>query len=328
MNVKMPKIKLPVNWSRKLGRIGLQLKIHQPEIYLALGLGGAVGTTVMACKATTRLPELIEVHEKMMERIHEIEYMKGTSGDSEIEDLDLRKEKAKAYLTMAKDYTLLYAPSAALGALSGTLLVQGHRIEHNRYMGAVSAYNGAMAAFNAYRERVREEVGEEADQMFRYGITKEQVKKDVVDENGKKKKVKEDILVLDGGDPTQYVRYWEEGATPFWERDPVLSKAFLRSQLAYFNNRLHTKGKVYLNEIYDALGFETGSVGQLVGWVDNGPDEPTKYISFGSWENEDSPLWRAFINGREGAYLPLDFNVDGIIIDKKSWREKEKDKWR
>ena len=91
---------------------------------------------------------------------------------------------------------------------------------------------------------------------------------------------------------------------------------FLKAKEAWFNNILHARGphgKVYLNEVYNELGFDMTSEGQLVGWMNNGPDEPTTYISFGLYDITN-PQTRRFINQQENAIL-LDFNVQGVIID-------------
>ena len=88
---------------------------------------------------------------------------------------------------------------------------------------------------------------------------------------------------------------------------------FLKAQENYFNTILNTRGYVFLNEVYDALGFDMTKEGALVGWVQNPPSEPSNYISFGLYDIRD-PQKRRFINQQDNAVL-LDFNVDGVIID-------------
>lgn len=320
MKLSIPKIKLPklpVKWSRRIGRAQLQLKVRSPEICLVGGLAGLTGAAVWACKATTRLPELVDHHVDLMGEVRQMEEWE-INPDKEVydEDIitpkDIRTAKVQAYGKIAMDYVKLYGPPVALAFASGGLIVWSHNVQQRRYLGAVAAYNGAMGAFEAYRERVREELGDEADERFRYGYKKEQLVSETKDESGKKKKQKEDILVLDAGEPSQYARIFDE-TNVNWEKSPEFNMMFLRSKQTYFQNLLNSRGYVFLNEVYDDLGFEMTSAGALVGWMQGREDEPTNYISFGLFDY-DKPHTRRFINGQEDSLL-LDFNVDGMIVD-------------
>ncbi len=311
-NVKIPRVKIPVKFSRFLGMAKLKVQKHSPEILLVSGLSGFVGTVVLACKATTKLPGVVASHEEMVDGVHEWEKYSDES------QKEIQKEKVKVYAAIAKDYICLYGPSVSLGLASGACIIGSYSVEKKRYTGLLGAYNGAMAAFETYRQRVREELGDEADERFRYGWKKEQLVGETTDEKGKKKKTKEDILTLDGGEPSQYARVFEQYIrdgvpNPNWYDDPFFNMQFLKAQENYFNTILNTRGYVFLNEVYDALGFDMTKEGALVGWVQNPPSEPSNYISFGLYDIRD-PQKRRFINQQDNAVL-LDFNVDGVIID-------------
>ena len=318
--IKIPDVKIPVKWSRAFGRTKLTIQAKSPEILLAAGLIGCAGTVIMACKATTKLPELVADHEEMLDDIHEMEELTETYvdlGNEPYEGLvyskkDIREEKVRAYAVIVRDYARLYGPTVALGMLSGSAIVWSHNIKQKRYLGAVAAYNAAITTFDKYRERVREELGDEADQRFRYGYKKEKVTDEIVDENGKKKKVKEDILTLDAGDPSLYaVRF--DCRNDNWQEDPYFALMFLRVQEEYFQRKLNTRGHVILNEVYDALGFDQTQEGALVGWMQGKEDEPTHYISFGLPE-KNSQAEKQFLK-KWTDYIILDFNVDGVIVD-------------
>lgn len=53
----MKNIKLPANLSRSLNGLAFKMKKHAPEILVVAGVGGTIATTVMACKATTKIDE-------------------------------------------------------------------------------------------------------------------------------------------------------------------------------------------------------------------------------------------------------------------------------
>ena len=45
--------------TRTLNRVGLKLKKHSPEILVVTGVVGTVASAVMACKATTKIDEVL-----------------------------------------------------------------------------------------------------------------------------------------------------------------------------------------------------------------------------------------------------------------------------
>jgi hypothetical protein len=90
---------------------------------------------------------------------------------------------------------------------------------------------------------------------------------------------------------------------------------FLKARERYANDLLISRGKggrLFLNEVYDMLGFERTRAGQMVGWVYD-PDNPNvdSHVDFGIYDLYD-PQKCAFVNGHERSII-LDFNVDGNV---------------
>ena len=56
----MNKTAMMSNLSRTFTRAGLKLKKHSPEILLVTGVVGVVTSSVMACKATLKVTEVID----------------------------------------------------------------------------------------------------------------------------------------------------------------------------------------------------------------------------------------------------------------------------
>jgi hypothetical protein len=77
---------------------------------------------------------------------------------------------------------------------------------------------------------------------------------------------------------------------------------------------LEKKGYLFLNDVYEMLGFERTKAGQVVGWIYN-LDDPNgdNHVDFGIYDGNNADK-RQFVNGLERAIL-LDFNVDGPILD-------------
>ncbi|MDD3239836.1 MAG: DUF6353 family protein [Lachnospira sp.] len=82
-----------------------------------------------------------------------------------------------------------------------------------------------------------------------------------------------------------------------YENDKNYNEMFLKSQERYANELLKARGFIFLNEIYNMLGCPVTKAGQVVGWMLNS-DIGDGYIKF----EIDGDI--------------IDFNVDGMILDK------------
>lgn len=184
-----------------------------------------------------------------------------------------------------------------------------------RNVALMAAYKLVEQSFAEYRDRVKAELGDAEDFHFRYGTTKGETTETIVDENGKKKKVKHLTQELDGSMCSQYARLFEPeerdgtggwtGSTQFSPKHDY-NYAFLTQKLNWMNDRLNAQGYVFLNDVYEELGFPRTKAGQAVGWV-KGVNGVDGYISFG--EAFD------YLAYRDGDPILLDFNVDGVIWD-------------
>ena len=108
----------------------------------------------------------------------------------------------------------------------------------------------------------------------------------------------------------EYSRIFDESC-PMWTKDPEYNKMFILQQQMHANELLRQRGYLFLNEVYDMLGFVRTKAGQLVGWIYNG--EVEERVNFGLYNNTEQS--RNFINGLERNIL-LTFNVDGDIWTK------------
>lgn len=105
---------------------------------------------------------------------------------------------------------------------------------------------------------------------------------------------------------------WFNDTCVGWVKNPEYNLTFLKHIQMYMNDLLRTKGYVFLNDVYSALGIPKTAAGQLVGWVyDEKNPIGDNYIDFGLTDECNSD----FVNGVTANAL-LDFNVDGIILDR------------
>ncbi len=309
------------NWLSKIstsaakfaGKAEFTIKKNSPEILLGAGIVGFVGTIVLACRATCRADEVLEFHRRKIKDINDAKEIADADPEGEMSyDIEIyRQDKAIRYLKTTGSLAKLYAPTVAVGALSLACILTSRNIMQKRYLGVVAAYNGLSAAFEEYRKRVRDEYGEGLDKHFRYGTTYEELP--VYDENGKKTKEKEQVektetgMVMQTDDSCRFF----DSSNPNWDKNPAFSMMWLRGQQNILNDILHTRGHVFLNEVYDALGFPHTPQGAVLGWIDG---EGDNCIDFGLYDQNKENV-RRFVNGVDNVIM-LEFNHDGVIWDK------------
>ena len=305
--------KISTSAARFAGKAEFTIKKNSPEILLGAGIVGFVGTVVLACRATCRADEVLEFHRRKIKDIEDAKEIADADPEGEMSyDIEIyRQDKAIRYLKTTGNLAKLYAPTVAVGALSLACILTSRNIMQKRYLGVVAAYNGLSAAFEEYRKRVRDEYGEGLDKHFRYGTTYEELP--VYDENGKKTKEKEQVektetgMVMQTDDSCRFF----DSSNPNWDKNPAFSMMWLRGQQNILNDILHTRGHVFLNEVYDALGFPHTPQGAVLGWIDG---EGDNCIDFGLYDQNKENV-RRFVNGVDNVIM-LEFNHDGVIWDR------------
>lgn len=300
--------------SQFTARSGFMLKKHSPELLLGVGIVGTIASTVMACRATLKVDMVLDNHREKVEKINGLwsQVEEGVVPLDEYSKSDKQKDLAVTYAQTTVDFIRLYGPSLTLGVASIACIITGHNIMQRRNLALVAAYKAVEQGFAAYRKRVIEEHGEEADYMYKHGLRRQEiVEMAYTDEAGVKHKAeKKQVLVQDPNGLSVYARFFDEACVQ-WSKNPEYNLMFLRSTQNYYNDMLKARGHVFLNEVYDALGIPRTQAGAIVGWV-MGKDGDN-YIDFGIFDG-DRPRARDFVNGYERSIL-LDFNVDGVIYD-------------
>lgn len=296
--------------TRLLSSAQYQVKKHSPEILMVAGIAGTVVGTVLACKATTKVSEIIEEKNKAVEDVHTC------LEDKEIEytEEDSKKDLTIIYAQTGVKLFKLYAPAIGVMALSFASIIAGHKVLKKRNVAIAAAYAAIDKGFKQYRKNVIEEFGEGVDQQMRFGLKSKEVKKKGKDG----KTVKETEYYIDPeGNPldniSEYARFFDAASENF-AKDPEYNMMFLRRQQDYANEMLKARGHLFLNEVYDLLDIPRSKAGQVVGWVynKNGNTKGDNYVDFGLYRNDQGT--RRFVNGLEYNIL-LDFNVDGVIYD-------------
>ena len=285
----------------------MKLKKHSPEILVVAGIVGTVTSAVIACKATTKVESIIGEAKSTLDTIHTgIE--NGTINDQAYTTEDGKKDTVIVYAQTGVKLAKLYTPAVVLGALSITSILASNNILRKRNVALGAAYVAIDKSFKEYRGRVVERFGEQVDTELKYGIKAKKLEETEVDpETGKTKKVKKTVMVADPNLQSDYAVYFDSKSRNY-ETNPDYNRMFLKAQQAYANDKLQTRGHLFLNEVLDDLDLPRTPAGQIVGWTKNGPDG---YVNFRIIEVE-----RETADGRHEPVLLLDFNVEGNIWER------------
>lgn len=285
----------------------MKLKKHSPEILVVAGIAGTVVSAVLACKATTKVAEILDETKGTLDTIHE-GMETGAINGQEYTNEDGKKDTVVVYAQTGMKLAKLYGPAIILGTLSVTSILASNNILRKRNVALGAAYAAIDKSFKEYRGRVIERFGEQVDTELKYGIKAKKFKEIEVDpETGKEKKVKKTVMVADPNLQSDYAVYFDSKSRNY-ETNPDYNRMFLKAQQAFANDKLQTRGHLFLNEVLDDLDLPRTPAGQIVGWTKDGPDG---YVNFRIVEVE-----RETEDGRHEPALLLDFNVEGNIWEK------------
>lgn len=285
--------------SRQIARNTLLAQKASPELLLGAGIVGLVGSTVLACRATLKMDEVMELSKSKLAMVKNLEH-------EDYSEKDRSRDISLVYFQSSVKIVKLYAPAIVVGGLSIYALTSSHSILTKRNVALTAAYGALEEGFNQYRARVVEKYGEEEDRNLRYGTREVEI----VDPETKKKKT---VTRVSTDEPSIYARFFD-AYSPSWSKNPETNLFFLKCQQNYANDLLRAKGHLFLNEVYDMLNIPRSKAGAVVGWLLSADSSTDNFVNFGVFDGKTQVV-RDFVNGLESAIL-LDFNVDGVIYDK------------
>lgn len=278
---------------KAFGRSLLQIQKHSPAILTTVGVVSVVAAGVLAAKNTLKLEERVD------EGGDRIRWTKEQIEEGSVPEAALTLAYAKNVTEVCK----LYIAPATLMVGGIVCILGAQNILSKRNVALAAAYKGLETAFDAYRERVREEVGEEKERDIYFGERTEEIE----DEKGKKKTVKRPV---DGQHVASPYRFVYDSTNENWTGWHDQNLFRVTQAQSMYNDLLKARGHVFLNEVLDTLGFERTQAGAVTGWIydpENPEHEGDNFIEFNIRDYQDDQRY---------GYIVLDFNVDGTIFDK------------
>ena len=319
----MKKLEIMNSLNRTFGKLKLNVKTHSPEILITAGVVGTVTSAVLACKATLKVNEVLEEAKTNIDKIHVATEQGATEIGQDYTPEDAKKDLTIVYAQTGVKLVKLYAPSVILGALSITAIVTSNNIQRKRNIALASAYATLDNSFKGYRSRVIERFGEDLDRELKYNIKAQEIEETVVNEDGSESVVKKTVNAVDPSTIDDTSRIWYEG-NPGCSKDPEFNLMYLKRQQSYLTEKLRIEKFLFLNDVYETLGYPKTAAGQVLGWIyDEKKPIGDNFVDFGIYDINNVQKAN-FVAGYERSIL-LEFNHDGNIlkyIDPKDYQKK------
>lgn len=306
----MKKTELATKAGQILVKTKLGIKKHSPEILVVTGIGTGIVAAIIACKQTIKANDIVAEARKSLQNIEDV---KELAANNEVEYTEENEQEDRKTIAMQTTVGMVktYALPVGLGIFSITCILAGHHILKKRNVALAAAYSALSTDFMNYRKRVVDKYGKDVDFMLKNGLEKQIIANQVVDpKTGEVKETKEEVLTYEGDKLSQYARVFDEVGSTQWTPSADHNRAFLLMEQNYFNERIKTRGYIFLNEVYERLGFRPTKAGSVVGWVYQNADY--EGIDFGIFTAHTQKA-AEFLEGTEPSII-LDFNVQGDIL--------------
>ena len=294
----------------KLGKTGLVLKKHEPEILVVAGAIGTVASTVLACRATLKVNEVLKEHKETIEAIHEVAAREDMKEKYSAEDE--KKDVRVTYIQTGVKVIKEFAPAVILGGLSLGAMFASNNMLKKRSAALAAAYATVDASFKEYRNRVADRFGEDVEKEIRFGMKEQTITETEIDEEtGKEKKVKKKVKVADPNLKSDYAAYFNSQTSAYWDECHEYNLSMLRAKEAYWTTLLSSRKYVTLNDVLNSIGMESTKAGMVVGWYydKNDPDCETTV---------DLRIEEVYLDNGDGTFektIVIDPNVQGSIYE-------------
>lgn len=293
------------------------VKCKSPEILLVTGVAGIVTGVVAACKATRKVDtikkESVEFIEKCEDSVGK-PCEDGTIYSEKDRDTDISNEKILNGLRIVKTYTV---PAIIIAGGIGSIIFS-HKILRDRLDGLIRAYTLVSSAYKLYRERVKQQYGQEIESDIYTGRNiNKNVNKDIIDKINdeyfdKKEKTENTPMSI----PASAYCWTFDATSPYWTGSNALNASFLLRTRNMLNQQLWSKGYIYLEDVLDAFGIQYDekdrTMVRICGWMMGVGDEA---IDLGE---EAEEFLKGVATSRFDSAKPinitLDFNCSGDIL--------------
>lgn len=239
-----------------------------PELSLIGGVAMGFTSAFYFAKAYKKADEVLEVPKANLESAKTMfKNWKEEDEDKRVlTEFEIAKVVSRCYGFYTISFAKHYGPTALMALSSLCLVLNSYGIMKGRNKQLAALSNVLALSFNQYRNRVRDEIGDVADERFLMGLNKKTIVEQEIGEDGKKKKKTTEVNEMsDSQDPLLYTRVFDESCAQF-SLDRKTNKAILIAAENWFNVCLERHKVLILNDVYKYLGFPQTEYGCIIGW--------------------------------------------------------------
>lgn len=263
-----------MSFSTTMSAIGSGIKAKSPLILVITGIGLGITAAVGACKATTKVEEILEDSKKEQAEIdlllkHPERLKAGATYTPEDAIQDKKIVRAKTARKIARTYAF----SIIAGATAILCVLGGYKILNNRNVALTTSLSTVTAAFAKYRERVISEQGAVMDRHFRYGTKLTKVIETNPETGEEVVKVREDIpvpeAIRDNLNPNLVWDFCRETSPEFpreYDRRPDALERLIEVD-KWVKNTVALRGWVLASEVCSYLNLQTNEDCYNWGWM-------------------------------------------------------------
>lgn len=287
------------------------LKKYSPEILTGGAIVLGIGTVVMTWVAARKTDKALEEPKRIIEQAKSMEIDQFYTKEDQKHDILLGYRKGAVAIIK------LYGPVALMGASTVACILGSHRILSGRNAGLIAANSILSKEFEDYRGKVIEKYGKEEDHQLRFGDKMEQLTETITDENGEEKTVATEKPRKGYSNETT-ARIFDESC-PAWKKDVLYNIGELKNLSGQLNDKLKADRILFLNDVYELLGYSKTQAGYQLGWVYDPRDEFKTYVDFGlPFEDHE---WVHQMMAENQRCFWLDFNCKEIVWSKTPFQE-------
>ena len=294
---------------------GRTIKAHGLGILVGAGIVSSALAIVFAIKSTKKIEQKTEDVNKNILKLQEVIQSENTSPEEKKNAVkECKKNERKKVGIVVKTYL----PTICLFTASVACVIGSHKIMKGRLLAAAAAYQTLDSAFEAYRTRVKQELGEELEQKI-FNADKENA-------NGVTADGKTAIAEPESFGGKGYTIVLTKDNWPGWSNNVAFMIEELQSAQNQANIELRIRKSLFWKDILNMIGIRNAKdvltpaqwqASHIVGYMYD-PDDTSidSFVDFGGlfdrYGHKTEKAMDLIRNGCDS--ITLSFNVDGDIL--------------